>query len=297
MRVTWSIVGALVALGVAAAQGATGVSAQTGWIVFSAWPKGVYPPQLLRVQTTGDGLEQITTGTQGATDPAFSPDGKRVVFARLGSGIFVVNLDGSGLHRLTNRGHDHFPVWSPNGKQIAFLRLGGKAWRLWMMNSSGSAQRSLAHAPPAGRPSWSADSKSIFFPTQGALDRVDARTGEVKKQFVLSRLDPAASQAATVSQNARMVAFVGPLYGFGPPDCGEVRCPHYALYLGTVSSGRTRRFLVGAGPAGWSPDGKSLVFAYKHGLSLWPVVGGTPTAIATGDAVVQGDAPPAWQPR
>ena len=288
--------GALVALGVAAIQASAGSSASTQWLVFSAWPKGVFPAQLFRVQTDGNGLQQITTGKYAATDPAFSPDGKHVVFARLGSGIFVANLDGSGLRKLTGGAEDHFPVWSPNGKLIAFLRLGGKAWRLWVASPSGRGQRALSKAPPAGRPSWSADSKSIFFPTQGALDRVDARNGRLLRQYALTKLDPATSQAATVSKNAKMVAFVGPLYGAGPPDCGEVQCAHFALYLWTVSTGKTKLFLAGAGPAAWSPDGKSLAFTYKKGIYLWPVAGGTSTEIGTGEAIVQGDAPPAWQP-
>src|SRR6266571_8644360 len=101
MHVRSSVFGALVAVGVAATHASAGDSASTQWLVFSAWPKGVFPAQLFRVQTDGTGLEQITTGKNAATDPAFSPDGKRVVFARLGSGIFVSNRDGSGLRKLT----------------------------------------------------------------------------------------------------------------------------------------------------------------------------------------------------
>jgi hypothetical protein len=86
--------GALAAFGVAAAQPAAGASSPSRWIVFSALPNGQPPAQLFRVQTNGEGLEQITTGRRVATEPAFSPDGKRVVFARLGSGIYVVDLDG-----------------------------------------------------------------------------------------------------------------------------------------------------------------------------------------------------------
>ena len=295
MRARLSILGALVALGVAAAHAAAGVSDETRWIVFSASPKGLPPAQLFRVQTTGDGLEQITTGSKAATDPASSPDGKRIVFARLGSGIFVVDLDGGGLHRLTRGAHDHFPVWSPDGKHIAFLRVYRKAWRLHVMNPSGGAQRRLPLAPPAGRPSWSADSKSIFIPGEGALDQVDARTGRAQKRFPVTRLDPAISQAATLSPNSRSVAFVG--QAPSAPGCGDVSCVVFALHVAGLPSGRTRRLADGTGPAVWSPDGKTLVFVYRGALYLWPVAGGKPTSIATGDEEAAGDAPPAWQPR
>lgn len=293
-RVRWAILGALVALG-AAAHGAAGISAPTRWIVFSALPKGLPPAQLFRVRTTGTGLEQITTGAKPATDPAFSPNGQRVVFVRLSAGIFVMNVDGSGLRRLTKAARDHFPVWSPDGRHIAFLRVYKNDWRVYVMDPSGSGLRRLRLAPPAGRPSWTVDSKSILTPSFSALDQIDARTGRVQKHIVLMKLDPATSQSATLSPNSRSIAFVGPRPS--APGCGDVSCERFALYLSGVPGGRTRHVANGTGPAGWSPDGRSLVFVYRGALYLWPVAGGKRTAIATGDNVAAGDAPPAWQPR
>jgi Tol biopolymer transport system component len=63
-----------------------------------------------RVRVDGSGLEQISFGRKIAQDPVFSPNGKRVVFARLGKGLFVINVDGSGLRRLTPDGTDHAPA-------------------------------------------------------------------------------------------------------------------------------------------------------------------------------------------
>lgn len=277
-----------------AAHAAAGVSASAHWIVFSAYPKGFPPAQLFRVQTTGEGLEQITTGKQIATDPAFAPNGKQIVFSRLGVGIFVANLDGSGLRRLTKGAHDHFPVWSPNGKQIAFLRVIGKAWRLHVLSPAGGKPRLLREAPPAGRPSWRADSKAIFVPALGALARVNARTGKLERHIAIS-IDPSTGQSATLSPNSRSVVFLGNRpSGEG---CGDASCVRYALFLAPIPGHRARRFAVDTGPAGWSPDSKSLVFVYRHGLQVWPIAGGTHKAIAVGDNVPTGDAPPAWQPR
>jgi hypothetical protein len=291
------VLGALVAVAFATAHVAAGVStATTRWIVFSATPAGERMAQLFRVETTGSGIEQITTGANIATQPAFSPDGKRVVFARLGTGIFVVNLDGGGLHRLTGGARDQFPVWSPDGKHIAFLRLVKNAWRIYLMSPSGGAQHRLGNAPPGGRPSWTADSKSIFIPVQGGLQKVDARTGRTQKQFALAALDLGTSNAATLSPNSKKVAFVAPRPS--TPDCGEVSCAVYALYLADVPGGKTRRFANNTSPAGWSPDSSTLVFVYRGELAVWPVASKTPTStIATGDHVAAGDAPPAWQPR
>jgi Tol biopolymer transport system component len=298
MQVRSWILGAFVAVGVAAAHAAAGASDPTQWIVFSALPKGLPPAQLFRVQTNGTGLEQITTGKNFATAPAFSPNGQQVVFVRLGLGIFVMNLDGGGLHRLTGGGRDQFPVWSPDGKRIAFLRVYKNEWRLYVMSPSGSGQRRLPHALPGARPSWTADSKSIFMPVQGALDKLDARDGRLQRLIAL-RLDLATAQSATVSPSSRRVVFVGPAPpSYGPPDCGEVRCSTFALYLADVPSGRPRHVANGTGPAGWSSDSKSIVFVYRGGLALWPAAGGKPrTRIKTDTDIPAGDAPPAWQPR
>jgi Tol biopolymer transport system component len=65
--------------------------------------------------------------------------------------LYLVNVDGSGLVRLTrNRAADDDPIWSPNGTEIFFVRgrsgksatTGGTTLRLWL--STGG--RSLSSA-------------------------------------------------------------------------------------------------------------------------------------------------------
>ena len=285
-------------LAAAVVRAAPGATPAPRWIVFSAHPNGdTGPIQLIRVQTNGAGVKQITTGQLSATEPAFSPDGKRIAFARLGSGVFTMNPDGTGLRRLTSGSRDIYPVWSPDGKRIAFLRPFRAEWRLYVMSSTGAGERRLPQAPPAGRPRGRGTASPFSIPSAADLVRVDSQTGRIQKYYGLT-LDIQTTQTATVSPDGNMVAYLGPRASTGPEDCGEGRCPQYALYLARVPAPhRPRRLVNDTGAAGWSPDGKTLVYVHRDALTLRTVASGATRTIDTGKHVAVGDSPPAWQPR
>lgn len=114
--------------------------------------------------------------------PAFSPDGKSVVYAA-GNGeradhIFIRSLDGKNVFQLTNDDfNDHEPTVSPDGKHIVFVRdseyiSGGMAewgsWRgsqLYTMNTDGTNLRPLTigHFGHISAPRFSPDGKEIVF--------------------------------------------------------------------------------------------------------------------------------------
>src|SRR3989449_1080846 len=70
-------------------------------------------------------VRRIRVPLNGLTTPSWSPDGKRLVFTGYDGGLsdlFIVNADGTNLHRLTNDKYaDLEPSWSPDGKTIAFV--------------------------------------------------------------------------------------------------------------------------------------------------------------------------------
>src|ERR671912_255920 len=79
---------------------------------------------VLNLQT---GEERQVVGVEGF-DPAFSPDGHSLAFRRP-AGIWIVGLDGSGLHQVTNKHpyrplvfSDFGPGFSPDGKRLVFER-------------------------------------------------------------------------------------------------------------------------------------------------------------------------------
>src|ERR1700710_141676 len=83
-----------------------GAATAPRWIVFSATSTGHINAQLYRIQASGEGLQQLTSGAYSSLAPSFSHDGKRIVFARAEIGILAMNVDGTGLRRLTKNGRD-----------------------------------------------------------------------------------------------------------------------------------------------------------------------------------------------
>jgi dipeptidyl aminopeptidase/acylaminoacyl peptidase len=127
-------------------------------------------------------LAQVTSGDFDDQDPAWSPDGKRLAFARNGGpeidllqnlDVFVVDAEpGAQPQQLTRfPGRDMGPVWSPDGSRIAFLRGGDPKYsmythdRLAVIAPDGSGERVLTESldRPASEPRWSPDGQSILF--------------------------------------------------------------------------------------------------------------------------------------
>ena len=71
-----------------------------------------------------------------ASDPQISPDGRQVVYRRMGfdmmkdkrrGDLWLVNTDGENHRKLTSfEGNETSPQWSPDGQRIAYVRRAGK---------------------------------------------------------------------------------------------------------------------------------------------------------------------------
>jgi len=237
-----------------AAAATAGAGAQRSWIVFSANPAGQNIEQLFRIHPAGDGLQQITTGAYSSVAPAFSPNGKRIAFARLGVGILTMNIDGTGIRRLTTNGRDSYPGWSPDGSHIAFIRPYKTDWRIDTMSSSGAAERRLRQAPPSGRPTWTAG--GILIPSGGDLLRIDPATGHVQKYYN-AQIDAIwGLNSVAVSPNRSTITCLGARDAEpGDKECGEGPCPRFALYKeNVVKTKKPQRVVKDAGPATFSPN-------------------------------------------
>jgi TolB protein len=99
----------------------------------------------LFVVPSGGGAYRRLTTDSSDTSPAGSGSTVAFMSARDGNWeVYAVNMDGSGLTRLTNNStNDGLPTWSPDGKSIAFVSNRSGAWAIWVMDASGDNQRKL----------------------------------------------------------------------------------------------------------------------------------------------------------
>src|SRR3989442_1401910 len=124
-------------------------------------------------------VRRIRIPLNGLTTPSWSPDGKQLVFTGYDGGLsdlFVVNADGSNLHRLTNDKYaDLEPSWSPDGKTIAFttdrspatdfeaLKFGNlRIALLHLDNGSIDILRNMDQGKNIN-PAWAPDGRSLVF--------------------------------------------------------------------------------------------------------------------------------------
>jgi TolB protein len=105
---------------------------------------------------------RLTNNTEEERSPAWSPDGKRIVFSCRRGGpdfeICVMNADGTGQVQLTdNNVPDLTPSWSPDGKRIVFhRRVGGRGqFQLFLVNADGTGEVQLTFPPGLNAfPNW-----------------------------------------------------------------------------------------------------------------------------------------------
>jgi TolB protein len=74
------------------------------------------------------------------SSPAWSPDGSRILFVvrrEAQSQIYIMNVDGTGITRLTSGSRDYSPVWSPDGTLIAFVSTRTGSSQIYVTNEDG----------------------------------------------------------------------------------------------------------------------------------------------------------------
>lgn len=169
------------------------------------------------INSDGSGVHFAVRGSAavGFGEPQFSPNGSQLVLDRRSFagatkiGTYVVNVDGTGLRRITPwslRAGDH-PDWSPDGKLIlvrssSYGAAASPQGNLFTVHPDGTALRRLTRFTQSvsvlQNGSFSPDGRSIVFATtEGAVKKSGSNLPDV---FAMS-LDGTGMRAVTRSKN------------------------------------------------------------------------------------------------
>jgi len=276
-------------------------SSDAGELVFSSDRGAGF--DLYIVPEDGGDTELLVGGDGDDHDPAWSPGGRRLAFARVtdqgrDSSILVVDADGSGLVELTSGPQvDRQPSWSPDGTRIAFVRSVPRRGisNLHVVNVDGSGRRRLTRSAEGvadASPAWSPDGTRIAFSStrDGGLPEVYVMGADGSGRLRLTE-NVALDASPAWSPDGTRIAF-------------ERCCPGGSseIYvMGADGEGGTN--LTGSpahetSPA-WSPDGARIAYvrapAAGGGRDLFTM------AEAGGDvrrvtSHARADLGPAWRP-
>jgi len=102
------------------------------------------------------------------TSPSFAPNGQEIVFISDRAGypqLYLMNIAGGNIRRITTNGFCDSPAWSPRGDKIVFtMRKGREHYDLYVYDlPSASISRLTQDERNNENPSWSPDGRFIVF--------------------------------------------------------------------------------------------------------------------------------------
>src|ERR1700730_7620951 len=246
---------------------------QDGRIAFVGNQGGGF--QLYTMNSDGSGMVQVTNLPSTFFEtwvPDFSPDGRRLTFCygpvdSSGNGfveIYVINVDGTGLTKLTNDGlFDCFPRWSPDGSTIIFGRSVPRTLQVVVatMRPDGSDKRELSR-PVWGiaRSGFTPDGKRILWETQqaGFLSVLWIMDADGTHQQRLTPAPLKAGEVSAPSPDGEHVVFINNQNT--PPALPN------ALFVMDIDGGKIKQLTYPVSVShdvspNYSPDGTKIVFA------------------------------------
>jgi gamma-glutamyltranspeptidase len=240
-----------------------------------------------RARTPQPGPTGVEIEPQGARDPAWSPDGRRLALS-LYDRLFIVSPQGKGGGPLVAAPApvvaERDPAWAPDGSRIAFAADYGGGFDIYVVSASGGRPERVTSLPGDERsPSWTRDDRLVFAAGSGGqwdlmIADVGGRVAGVPPEPVPLTRTRDDERDPAVSPDGLRVAFAStrdnddldldlwvmdiPARGSAPPAAGRAGEP------------LARRVLRAAGadrhPA-WAPGGDRVAFsAVREGVGgVW----------------------------
>jgi len=268
-------------------------------------------------ETRADGAIRLTTppGRASEQNPAFSPDGRTMVFTRFDqgyndgpAGLFLLDPSTGAVTRLTpseDQDNVNLPgsCWNPVTDRIVFASDRAEADDLWRIAPDGSDFTRITHhagTPWYVEPSWSPDGSRIVFQADTPANSEDGYTGKI---FVI---DADGSDLRSLTSDPTFDDRQPNWSPAGDRILFQRHRPNAEDWdLVTIDpDGSDLRVVADTSSsdtdASWSPDGRFIVYSSDFGgletpnIFVVPETGGTPIRV-TFDATHE-DGAPSWSP-
>lgn len=220
--------------------------------------------EVYRIDFDGYNLKKLTRDNTVNLSPAWSPDGKWIVYTSYAAhNPDLIMIDSSGgkrqtLHRLP--GLNAAPSWSPDMQKIAMVLSRDQNSEIYLLKKNRDLQRLTRHFNIDTSPTWSPDGKKIAFTSD--------RSGTGAPQIYI--MDAEKGDRGKVTR----ISF-GSSYNDNPswsPDGDRIaytsrQGKKFQISIYDLNTHKSRVVTTGLGSAeqpSWSPDGRFIVFRKRN---------------------------------
>jgi tricorn protease len=230
---------------------------------FGIWKLSVGSGEATRVSIALRGapageVSEHRSFTNGFSELALSPDGKKVAFAVHGQIFAASSKDGGDAARITNTsGAEDEVAWSPDSRQIVYVSDRDGTPHVYLYDFSTRAESQLTRGPQADtQPQFSPDGKQLAFLRAARQLIVLDMAGKQERVLTTGHLDRpplGSSKPFTWSPDSKWIAFL-------PAVANTFR--NVTIIAATGGDAKPASFLsnVSSDYVTWSPDGTYILF-------------------------------------